>query len=35
MIIFLAFSIMLAGRGRHQDGFVPRPTASMPEVNVP
>lgn len=35
VILFVAFVIMLAARGQHKIGFVPRPTASMPPVNVP
>lgn len=35
VIFFVAFVIMLAARGQHKIGFVPRPTASMPPVNVP
>jgi hypothetical protein len=35
LILFVAFSLMLAARGQHQTDFVPRPTASMPPVNVP
>jgi hypothetical protein len=35
VILFVAFSLMLAARGQHQTDFVPRPTASMPPVNVP
>lgn len=35
VILFVAFVIMLAARGQHKSSFVPRPTASMPPVNVP
>ncbi|WP_426411882.1 hypothetical protein [Bradyrhizobium ganzhouense] len=35
LILFVTFVIMLAARSQHQIGFVPRPTASMPPVNVP
>ena len=48
VILFVAFSLMLAARGQHQTqsesrmpeigtsgSFEPRPTASMPPVNVP
>ncbi|WP_198029499.1 hypothetical protein [Bradyrhizobium sp. WSM3983] len=35
VILFVAFVVMLAARGQHKIGFVPRPTASMPPVNVP
>jgi hypothetical protein len=36
LILFVAFAIMLAGRGHHQeDAFLLRPTAPMPAVNVP
>lgn len=34
-ILFVASVIMLAARSEHKIGFVPRPTASMPPVNVP
>lgn len=35
IILLVTFAIALAVRDRHQDGFVPRPTAPMPLVNVP
>lgn len=35
VILFVAFVTMLAARGQHKSSFVPRPTASMPPVNVP
>jgi hypothetical protein len=35
LILFVAFAIMLAARSQHLDGFVPRPTAPMPTINVP
>lgn len=35
VILFVALVIMLAARDQHKIGFVPRPTASMPPVNVP
>lgn len=35
IILFVTCAIALAVRGRHQDGFVPGPTAPMPLVNVP
>lgn len=34
-ILLVTLAIALAVRGRHQDGFVPGPTAPMPLVNVP
>lgn len=35
IILLVTFAIALAVRGRHQDGFVPAPTAPMPLVNMP
>lgn len=35
LILLAALTIMLAARDQHQNVFVPRPTASMPAVEVP
>lgn len=35
LILLTVFAIMLAARGKRQNGFEPLPTASMPWVNVP
>lgn len=35
LMLLAAFTIMLAARDQHHNGFVPRPTASMPPVDVP
>lgn len=35
IILVVTLAIALAVHGRNQDGFVPRPTAPMPLVNVP
>jgi len=35
LIFIVAFVIVVTARNQHQNGFVPRPTAPMPAVNVP